>query len=296
MSTNLFTFFIGIWFNVLWFNSSAFSTTSVLVCHESVSAEECSQFITSKKNLISFIDTVGLNYGSVSREMIQTVSELESAPESLPRIQTEAQLIKELTSGPLTPVRKNLLIKVLKPFSKEKANRDTQLMVFLESPLKTVGSITPPLKFLREDDQLFINGFEIHSNELNQIKLLPNIRYHIAYLSNVTHPVYQWALAEEIQPFQIVNLVRGSCQFPQLNNMVSGENPLALFAKNCVGRASHHSEEIQLGGPASIPEDSRKETQWNKNRAWAIGGSLLLFGTLIYEVQRNYDISVTLPF
>ncbi len=282
--------------SIIVLNPNIWATSSVLIANEAITPAEFTKFINSKKGLISFIDIVEANSGSVSRELIQTVGDLDSAPESLTRIQIEEELIKELTSGPLTPIRKNLLLKVLQTSSREPLNRELQMRTIFESPIVSHGSVTSTLKLLRDDDQLYINGFKINPNELANLKLYPKVRYHIAYLSNVTYPHYQWVLGEDIKPPRQINLATGTCLKPHVDNLKYVENPLVLFQQNCIGRASSNTEDIQLGAQKFAPNLSAVESQAKKNQAWAIGGSLLLFGTLIYEAQREYDISVNLPF
>lgn len=272
------------------------AVASIVVKSEHTSTVDYSNLLLNRKSHISLIEALEANSGAIPRDLLQTIDRHLKNCKNDGTLSTRTnELIKEITSNFLSPLRKQLLLELLQANCHEEiqTSQIPQLKAFSESPLYHHGQIALPWKPVDPEDRLYINGYRIYEEQISKIKLYPGVFYHISYLSNTYQPRFLWARAESIEIFSPTAIVSGECDHPRFTALPLEGSPLALFSNGCLVKL-----EIDSGTDKNplVNHELRETPQQITNRLWAVSASLFLLGTLYYETQKNYDISVSLPF
>jgi hypothetical protein len=273
--------------------------TYVLIADEATLASDVQKKLSHSPDYLSLIDLLEAELGMVSRELTQRILSLNTSSEKfMAKQNTIDTLISEVTAGFLSPTKKRLLQKLIALNDSSAHVKKDQIETLYQNPGDSKGTVPMPITPSRPDDQIYINGYKIEADYLEEIKLQPEIKYHISYLSNVYFPVFQWIKGKDLTPTTKIPLIRGNCKSMTVNGSIPTDPTLvhAMFPSECVKAIS--SRELSMPssstlGTESIDSDYRESS---KNTLWATGGSALLLGLLLYETQRKYDISVSWHF
>jgi hypothetical protein len=277
---------------------SGWCKTTVLVAHSASSPVDFTKALESSKNLISFADLVEAESGAVSRHLIQNTHE---APNST----TQGDLIYQVTSGMLSPLRRNLLIQLLTirtnlGDSIESTTRTSELEIaaLKNEPKFYNGTIKVLLQWMRADDRIYINGFRIDASEVDQLRLHKDVHYHFGYISNTYKPIFLWTTAEDFKGFAPEPLVANSCDKALITLHEPEESYLGFYGPNqYCPLTSGGRPNLVTTPPGTAPPQTPMAAFWTKNQILATGAaSLLIFGVIVNEVTKQYDIKFSFDF
>lgn len=278
----------------------ALAKNSILVASPSTRANDYQRLLNSSPQFVSLIDHIETEQGAVPRELVQAVhSKLLNGTIDQSWFSETELLQKELTKTFLSPLRKNLLLALMrkKETPGKEPNTTKQILLLQQDPTLSSGGYKPPLSMPRDADRLYINGFRIEPEELSRLRVNPDYFYHVAYLSNITAPQFFWGRGKDIPPIKNRELVTGSCLQPHFEELEVEEPVVALFPENCrtnlasAQPSQDSGYEARLGATMDSPQQF-----WTPERRWAIGGSIVLIGLLLNEANKHYDISIATTF
>lgn len=315
----------------------------VLICHEQTTAEECTDFLAKTPEAISYISFIESTTGTVTRDVTQRVFDLQTHHQDriysndLEKDEESVDLnslIKETSQGFLSTIKKSLLIQLLLLKTSQTNNLNTatrasalpnsnslkeetkainpnspsdpsqQIKVLTKGVMKHPGTLPLSLALYRQDDQLYINGRLIKSENIKTIHVYPHLYYHIAYLSNTYRPSFQWSRGDQIQPFPKQTLVSGDCLNPHWEKGVieTTESTRALFSSACtnvISRSRINATSMLLDQeppkdlPKSISMNEAPRNFWTKHPIIAIGASILVFSFFQKEFQKTSKANLT---
>lgn len=300
------------------YHNKCFARTNVLIRELNASPIDFKRIIEKNKTYISYGDYIKYERGAINPDQLQLLLEgLSKSKSENPQTindsfeYSRAHLLDRVTDGFLGPFRRHLLIRLI---TKEKFNlhtslplNDLQLKTLKEGVLQNPGSLNSPKFNFLDDDQLYINGFEIKKGLFSQVLVHPEIFYHIAYISQVYPPQFLWIKGKSfsnmsIFPLEQTPLLSGNCLDPNVNNSQIDEISIptsGLFANSCLrdlSRFTKRNSQYELENLNSIqlatePFPSQfNDSIKNKDTFWKIGGSVLLLGVLFNQLYQNKEL------
>jgi len=324
------------WCIILYFSLLTFSPfissarPFVLVCDEQTNEDEYNIYLSQNSDSISYIEFLEAETGQIKQDnflkntkFIESSEDIDIQSNSkenenhvlLPNVKNHYSLqlesnnesnsnLDEITNGFLSSIRKLVLLTILKKIQDEPLqspasinNYTLQVKSITEGVVKNPGSIASQFEIFRKDDRLYINGILIKTDQLKSIKFYPQLFYHIAYLSNVYKPFFQWTKGDKIKSIPKEKLVSGDCQ-----NVTWTENvkniaipAKTLFIHSCTNKISLYKSNPSLFFNKELPKDlsqtiSYSDTThkyWSDHPFIIIGGSLLIFSLFQKEFQKT---------
>ncbi len=301
----------------------------ILVCHESTTEESCKNYFKQNSDAISFAQYWKSMYGTITKDFIYKFTLFHQEPFDSDSIKSSKNslsyldfinkaseenfysLVEELTNGFLSPIKKSLLLSILKTEGSLNTpqesisdeinpwNNPLQSKTLREGAEKYPGILYSPIELHRKDDELYINGFLVKHEHLKTIQFHPNLYYHIAYISNTYQPFVQWGLGKEIKPIPKIKIITGTCQKTswENNSFETPDSIKVLFNSSCINTVSKqkihpstsffnpHLDFSDFSKKPSYSEPS--QSQWMNHPVITIATSFIVFNLLHREFQKN---------
>lgn len=270
--------------------------TSVVVTSENTRNSELDAYLKLGTDKISFSELIRSQDGSLDEDLLGKLQPSNDNRSDFKKIAIE-QIAQDpqfslLLKGFLSPLRKKLFIEMIKTEVVDSSKKVDLIASLSEVKNVKSGTFELPTKLIHDTDQLYINGDLIKPEELSSLRLNTDTLYHFSLISNNSLPVYLWSKPKDFVPGSRKYLAQGTCDKPIFNFEMPMENLEVLYPNNCSIYHPNASMPLSLQNELNV----NKSTWWDRNKAWAIGGSLFIIGTGIYEASRKYEIKIGLPF
>jgi hypothetical protein len=152
---------------------------------------------------------------------------------------------------------------------------------------------------LDKTDDIFINGWEIHQNEIQDVFLDKSLYYHFLILSNTKSPFVKIEKPDNLN-INRTSLISGSCTKPDFNSKIeelANTETLALFPDKCLtNQFGIQKQKLEDEIAKSYHNDDSFNNNWRKS-PYTYGALLVGIALLVnYTELQNYRVRITLPF
>lgn len=295
-------------FNILFFHSQII-LAETLVRSSEVSEFDFYSYLSDNPNFFSFKQHYISKNDALNYTLTKTFLEAEEETDLTRRKVLIDRISDNLGHSFLSIQKRILWIEILKlekknfP-NKQELNLDTQI-----NSIQNRNSLFDQRKnrsyfrlneiSLDKTDDIFINGWEIHQNELQDVFLDKSLYYHFLILSNTKSPFVKIEKPENIN-ISRTSLVSGTCTKPEFNSTVedlTNTETLALFSDKCLSNQfGIQKRSLENEIVKSYHNDDSYSNNWRKS-PYTYGALLVGIAVLInYTELQNYRVRITLPF
>lgn len=191
-----------------------------------------------------------------------------------------------------------------------------------------------PWLIYRPEDRLYLNGQRLTNDQLSQLRLDGEAHYHWAYYSSTSLPVIRWARPQELEPLSFSPLIHGTCQNEEPGSMtlpladkrpfswkqfqadesanrfrhcLFSEKPSKLFlmavdekGQTCAitkfrQSPTNHPPSLEQDSPLEAPK-TLYDWPWKAPKNLGLLTGVLVGGAVIYQLQKSFEIGISLGF